>query len=118
MNRGWPFSLKGFDFNFLKRNAPEKNRENFRILQSHNQLSARWLQKKAETSIYKNAEIGKASAVAAAASTVAEAAMAGQDGGTRCRDKSAVAAAMADRESRNVFKEFDHGFRRELRFKK
>jgi len=38
---------------------PEKNRENFDILSSHNMLSARCLQKKAETSIYKNAEIGK-----------------------------------------------------------
>jgi hypothetical protein len=45
-------------------------------------LSARCLQKNAETSIYKNAEIGKASAVATA----------------------------MDRESGNVFKEFDHGF--------
>jgi hypothetical protein len=30
----------------------------------------------------------------------------------------AAGKAMADRESRNAFKEFDHGFRRELRFKK
>jgi hypothetical protein len=39
---------------------PEKNSENFRILQRHNRLSARRLQKTVETSIYKNAEIGKA----------------------------------------------------------
>jgi hypothetical protein len=36
--------------------APQKNCENFRILQSHNLLSARWLQKTVEASIYNNAE--------------------------------------------------------------
>ena len=40
--------------------AGEKKREIFDILNSHNMLSASCLQKKAETSIYKNAEIGKA----------------------------------------------------------
>jgi hypothetical protein len=40
--------------------VPKKNSENVRILQSHNQLSTGCLQKNAETSIYKNAEIGKA----------------------------------------------------------
>jgi hypothetical protein len=54
-------------------------------------FSARCLQKKPETSIYTNAEIGKA---------------------------SAAAKAMADREGRNVCEEFDHGFPRELTFKK
>jgi hypothetical protein len=58
-----PFSLKG-DFKFLKTTfvepyCPEKNSENFRILQSHNLLSARCLQKTIEASIYKNAEIRK-----------------------------------------------------------
>ena len=54
----------GVDFNFLKTTCvepycPEKNRENFRILQSHNILSSRKLQNNAEVSIYKNAEIGE-----------------------------------------------------------
>lgn len=35
---------------------PGKNREISDILQSHNMLPARWLQKKAKTSIYRNAE--------------------------------------------------------------
>jgi hypothetical protein len=38
----------------------QTNREIFRILNNRNMLSARQLQKAAETSIYKNAEIGKA----------------------------------------------------------
>ncbi len=38
----------------------QKNRGIFDFLNSRNMLSARCLQKKAETSIYKNAEIGKA----------------------------------------------------------
>ena len=40
--------------------GPKKNSENFRILQSHNMLSERCLQKTIEASIYINAEIGKA----------------------------------------------------------
>jgi hypothetical protein len=36
--------------------CPEKNSENFRILQSHNPLPAGCLQKKPEISIYKNPE--------------------------------------------------------------
>jgi len=67
----------------LKNIAPEKNREKFDILQSHNMLSVRQLQKDTEASIYKHAETGKA---------------------------SAVATAMADRERGNVFEEFDHGW--------
>jgi hypothetical protein len=60
-----PFTLqprtpKAFGVDFFKRICPEKNREIFRILQSHNMLSTRYLQKNAETSIYKNTEIGKA----------------------------------------------------------
>ncbi len=39
---------------------PEKNSEIFDILNTHNMLSARGLQKNPETSIYKHAEIGKA----------------------------------------------------------
>jgi hypothetical protein len=67
-----PFTLqpqtpKAFGVDFLKKIRPGKNRENFDILNNHNMLSARCLQKKAETSIYNNAEMGKASAVAAAA---------------------------------------------------
>jgi hypothetical protein len=62
--------------------CPEKNSENFRILQSHNMLSARCLQKTVEASIYNNAEIGKTSAAAAspfaAAATADETAMARQ----------------------------------------
>jgi hypothetical protein len=49
------------------RQALGKNSEKFDILQSHNQLPARYLQKTDKPSIYKNAEMGKASAVAAAA---------------------------------------------------
>jgi hypothetical protein len=44
---------------FSREMCPEKNSENFRILQSHNQLSARCLQKTIEASIYKNAKNGK-----------------------------------------------------------
>jgi hypothetical protein len=61
-----PKALQLQYFDFLKKMRLEKNRENFDIFQSHNMLSARCLQKTVETSIYKNAEIGKASAVAAA----------------------------------------------------
>jgi hypothetical protein len=43
-----------------RRRRAEKNSENFRILQSHNLLSARCLQKAVESSIYNNAEIRKA----------------------------------------------------------
>jgi hypothetical protein len=52
---------------FSREIRPEKNREIFDILKSHNILSSRYLQKRVETSIYKIAEIGNASAVAAAA---------------------------------------------------
>jgi len=44
---------------FLKKMRLEKNSENFDILNSHNTLSARRLQKSHETSIYNNGEIGK-----------------------------------------------------------
>ena len=49
----------------LWRRRAAKNVELFDILNSCNMLSARCLQKRSETSIYKNAEIRKASAVAA-----------------------------------------------------
>jgi hypothetical protein len=39
--------------------APEKNREKFDILQSHNLLSERRLQKTIESSIYNNADFGQ-----------------------------------------------------------
>jgi hypothetical protein len=42
-------------FEFLKKTR-QKNSENFGILQSHNLLSARCLQKTVEASIYNNAE--------------------------------------------------------------
>ncbi len=58
------------------------NCEIFDILNSHNMLQTKCLQKTFKPSIYNNAKIGKASAVAAA----------------------------MDRESRNVFEEFDHGW--------
>jgi hypothetical protein len=73
-DRPLPFSLKGSPegfrggaFNFLKKIRPEKNSEKFGILQSHNQLSARYLQKTLKVVFTKDAEIGKASAVAATA---------------------------------------------------
>jgi hypothetical protein len=53
-----PFSLKGF--NFPKKIGPGKNREIFDILQSHNQLSTRHLQKQPTLVLTKTAEIGKA----------------------------------------------------------
>jgi hypothetical protein len=68
---------------FSRAIRPEKNREIFGILKKHKLLSSRHLQKQLNVVLTKTAEIGKA---------------------------SAVAAAMADRESRNVFEEFDHGF--------
>ncbi len=52
----FPRRLSGLIFSREMR--PGKNSENSIILQSHNQLSARWLRKKAETSVvYKNAEM-------------------------------------------------------------
>jgi hypothetical protein len=45
---------------FSREIRPGKNREISDILNSHNILSARHLQKSPETSIYKHAEIGKA----------------------------------------------------------
>jgi hypothetical protein len=44
--------------------AGENNREIFDILNSHNMLSARRLQKNPETSIYNGAEMGKADWIA------------------------------------------------------
>jgi hypothetical protein len=44
----------------LWRRRAKKNSEISDILQSHNRLSAGYLQKNAETSIYKKTEIGKA----------------------------------------------------------
>src|SRR5271157_3129793 len=59
-----PRTANDFGVHFLKQLALnnialKKKSENFNILQSHNQLSARCLQKTNEPSIYKNAKIGK-----------------------------------------------------------
>jgi hypothetical protein len=60
-SRVLPFILKcrkpnAFGVEIPRKTGPKKNSENFRILQSHNLLSARCLQKTVEASIYKNAE--------------------------------------------------------------
>jgi hypothetical protein len=58
--KGSPEPRKLSGLIFSREIRPEKNREIFRILQSHNMLSERWLQKQSETSIYSGAEFGQA----------------------------------------------------------